>query len=159
MKCITARLRGKKPQPTPIVVTQEGITSCGPACDPNSGCIGMDEVWEFAATGDLGPGESFVYVAAEPNCHAHSKVKVTTNTGKLKGKGQPDLMVTLDVWDTANQWQNEGVGLACIVPPSGDGHGLKYWRATIKNNDPRKTTPVWVAGRVDGTPHGDNRCP
>ena len=148
-----------KPQYNPVEITQEGITSCGPACNPDSGCIGMDEVWELAASGDLMPGESFVYVAVEPCCHAYSKVKVTANTGKLKGKGQPELMVTLDMWDTTHQWQNEGVGVACMVPPSGDGHGLKHWKVTVTNTNARKTTPVWIAGRVDGTPHGDNRCP
>ena len=77
MKCITARLKGKKPQPTPIVVTREGILSCGYACDPTDGCVGDDEHWGFAATGDLGPGESFIYEAPEPVSYTHLTLPTT----------------------------------------------------------------------------------
>ena len=149
---------GKKPQSTPIVVTQERILSCGYACDPNDGCIGDDEHWWFAATGDIGPGESYIYVAPEPLCHAYGKIKVIASTRK-KGMGQPPLIVTLDVWDTEYQWQNEGVGLACIIPPSGDGHGMKYWMVTVTNTHSRKTATVWIEGYVNGTSWVSNRCP
>ena len=147
---------GAKPQPTPIQITWEGITSCGWDCNRTDGCIGFDEGWKFIAQGDLGPGESFTYISPEPLCHASTLI--TAGVAGVKGKHR--LLVTIDVWDTEYSWSDQGIGSACLVPPPGDGQGTKYWSVTVTNAHGHKTVKdIRVYGSAWGVPLATHSCP
>lgn len=145
----------------PLHLVRQGISSCGADCNRTDGCTGDDEVWTFLAEGDLAPGQSWTYggteanVTPDPTCHAYGKVEIQTFT---RGK-KVLLLVQLEMWDTQYTWSDEGMGYACLIAPSGDGHGLKHWKVTVTNVHHRKTVRDITLGGVNwGTPRVHHTC-
>jgi hypothetical protein len=146
---------GAKPLPDPMYLIYDNFSACGADCNYEDKCIGADEAWNFQATGNLGRGETYTYISSQPMCHAVSKITVL---GFVQ-RGRADLLVTLSVWDTQYSWSNEGTQSVCMVIPSGDNHGMKYWQVTITNLGKKEAKNVWLYGLANGTPFSDNACP
>ena len=136
-----------------MALTNEQVT-WGYDANPTDGCLGMDEELGWAARGLLETRETFSYSFREPDCHAF---RIITASGQAR-HGKSNLLITLDVYDTLYSWHVEGSSGLCFQIPSGDGKGMKYWRATITNLGSRKEL-IFSGSDYDAWFYPGSRCP